>query len=426
MNLNDGLNVLFKVGCFVLAGYMAYHQFELYTKNEDSSSLSYHNFNHDPSDLYPTYSVCINSHHGSIFKHGNFLGVDSSLYSNRLVYNHVLLGKCCENAEIMRKAHTFDFDDVLSVDIRHFVKQKMTITREGDELYSWDPEKNSSSEITTFFRSYQDPDRVCMTNIAQYTPHLILKRDFLLLDAEKMFTELMDWNLWKNHSLHHRLYVEFFIHQQDTLIPSLNDPILRLDGFQFEHMKNKTRMVTARINQVDVLEKREDAVSPCNKSLANFDQQYRKSVTDSIGCIPIYWKLFFVQNVTKENVTNMMTLPPCDSKEQFSKLSKYMPLHFQDGTKLFTPSCRQMKLSFDMAQEDISYMRSGELGFTVYYGSETFKYFKNTRSFGIYDLWSQVGGFIGMLLGYSLLQVPSIMQHFIESMKCNTFQKRQK
>ena len=36
-------------------------------------------------------------------------------------------------------------------------------------------------------------------------------------------------------------------------------PILRIDKEQLKYMQKTSRMVTARINQVDVLEKREDA-----------------------------------------------------------------------------------------------------------------------------------------------------------------------
>ena len=72
--------------------------------------------------------------------------------------------------------------------------------------------------------------------------------------------------------------IEFFIHQPGSLITILNDPILRLSALQFEFLRNTSRFVTARINQVDVLEKREDAENACNKSLTNFDQMYTESV----------------------------------------------------------------------------------------------------------------------------------------------------
>ena len=93
-----------------------------------------------------------------------------------------------------------------------------------------------------------------------------------------------------------------------------------------------------------------------------------------------------------------------------------MPLNYENGMKLFTRNCREMMVSFDMSQEDISYDKAA-LGFLVNYGPEIYKNVRNTRSFGFYDLWSQIGGFVGMFLGYSLLQSPDILQGVILSLK---------
>ena len=91
----------------------------------------------------------------------------------------------------MKKAVDANFDDVLSFDIRNFVKYKLTVTREGDEINSWDRDKHNISEMNSFFRSYQDPSMVCLTSRVQYQPDLILKRDYLQLDAVKMNDELI-------------------------------------------------------------------------------------------------------------------------------------------------------------------------------------------------------------------------------------------
>lgn len=43
------------------------------------------------------------------------------------------------------------------------------------------------------------------------------------------------------------------------------------------------------------------------------------------------------------------------------------------------------------------------------YSSEFFEETTNVRSFGQASLWANIGGYIGMLLGLSLLQVPDII-----------------
>ena len=402
-NVRKVFKLLFHLACFILAGIMGWEQLNSYLRNEDSTSMSYRKFNEDFLDVYPTYSICIKSLYGDIFRSDDFLGIPGKAYRNSLVYNHILLGKCCKNTTITEFASNISYDEALSFDISRFVIDKITITREGDEINSWSNETNGIDELReSFYRSYQDPNMVCLTNRVQFKPNLILKRDFINLDAIKMNEELFTT---------YELFIEFFVHQPQASISKLHDPILRIDQMQLEYIQNTSRMVNVRINQVDVLEKREDAIVQCNASLTNLDQMYRLAVINFVGCVPSYWIRFYPEK-------EQSLLPLCSKKKQFQILSEFMPIYFENGTKLFMPNCRHMTITFDMAQADVSYSQ-GNIGFTINYGSESYKYFKNVRSFSIYDFWSQVGGFIGMLLGYSLLQVPDILMGIIQMISGN-------
>ena len=51
----------------------------------------------------------------------------------------------------------------------------------------------------------------------------------------------------------------------------------------------------------------------------------------------------------------------------------YLPLYFEKGMQLFIPSCRQMMaIPYVITSSDVSFS-GGELGFTIYYNSKTFK-----------------------------------------------------
>ena len=129
---------------------------------------------------------------------------------------------------------------------------------------------------------------VCMTDKVQYSPNLHLKRDALLFDAEKMYVNLMTRSKW-----HYEIIIDFFIHQPGSLIPMLNDPILRLDALQLEFLRNTSRLINVRVNQVEILEKREDAQITCNKSLTDFDSMYKESVVKSrLSCFELHSSWF--------------------------------------------------------------------------------------------------------------------------------------
>ena len=52
---------------------------------------------------------------------------------------------------------------------------------------------------------------------------------------------------------------------------------------------------------------------------------------------------------------------------------------------------------------------SPTLAISVSYATETFQEIANLRDFNVETLWSSAGGFVGIFLGYSLLQVPELL-----------------
>ena len=78
--------------------------------------------------------------------------------------------------------------------------------------------------------------------------------------------------------------------------------------------------------------------------------------------------------------------------------------HVAEKTQhLYTPPCKELRTSG-------KFVNNGFVGYDALilqldYMTNTFKIIVNTQAFSVKDLWSQIGGFIGIFLGYSLLQV---------------------
>ena len=58
-DLINRAKVIFTFGCFVLALYYATTQVLRYLKNQDSSTITYKQFNEIPDNRYPTFSICL-------------------------------------------------------------------------------------------------------------------------------------------------------------------------------------------------------------------------------------------------------------------------------------------------------------------------------------------------------------------------------
>ena len=50
------------------------------------------------------------------------------------------------------------------------------------------------------------------------------------------------------------------------------------------------------------------------------------------------------------------------------------------------------------------------LKIVIRYSTEIYQEISNIRDYNLDTLWSSVGGFIGIFLGYSLLQLPELLQ----------------
>ena len=72
-------------------------------------------------------------------------------------------------------------------------------------------------------------------------------------------------------------------------------------------------------------------------------------------------------------------------------------------------------LAFDL---EVTTTNTGnKIEFTLQYQTESYRETINNLAFDMATLWSQIGGFIGMFLGFSLLQVPQLSGNVLRAIK---------
>ena len=86
---------------------------------------------------------------------------------------------------------------------------------------------------------------------------------------------------------------------------------------------------------------RTDANDPCDGGLKDDDKVWMQHVIKLIGCVPPYWKTIYGgKNGVHEH--------QCNTTEQLKKLSRYLPMKNEFGTreilKLYQPPCTQLRV----------------------------------------------------------------------------------
>ena len=391
--------ILFKICLFSVLGFMVIEQLSHYFRNDDVSSLHYKKFYHHKQDTYPTFSVCIASYRGGLFK--DVLGVHKAE-----LYSHHLQGKLKEDLYNISK---FDYDDVV-VDVRKLFEfyHRKTKGKDGKLLTKITKEFDEVFQI-----SYRNHEKLCFTKkeIEGIDQHLI-KIDLMKISANWLET--------------HDSQCLVYVHLKGQFLRSLGKPAVSLIGKDlFEEKtdeclterglygrKPKTDSdflytIKSRINSVDVLRKRQDADEKCNRTLQNDDAKYLEYLIQKIQCIPPFMG-YFVNGPEKQ--TN---LPECNKKDLYKLAFNYsVEDNFDVTAKHYLQPCTQMSsvITTTESKKKNPNTNKPSVALSFEYPVE-YRETLNQREYSIYDLWSQIGGIMGIIIGYSLMQIPKTIEN---------------
>ena len=379
------INIVFQVTCFTAAGYFIFNQFEDYYGNQDVSYVSYRRFNERPIDVYPSLSFCIYSSSASqLLMQEKMKGINSTI--SPYVYADMSLGY----TNITKEFNETPFDDI-TIDFSNDIMLWFhTRTTDGKWKYLYNNKWNQSSE-TLFYNSYQDPFQRCYTRDNDYEPKVILDHDVLVVNATKLFERP-------------KRRLRIYVHYKKQLIRQLGKPVLEVVRQDFKQYNIGSDQLKLDVNEVELLRKRPNAPKPCSNTITNDDVEYMKVAMDILGCIPSYWKRF----VTTESM-NTLNLQRCNSKKQYLSLSQHLLPEDDTNnvTKHYLQPCNHLTTEIRMTKQAKD-MRSGKnyrLRLQINYNTEMYRESINRKSCTLGNLWSSIGGFIGIFLGYSLMQV---------------------
>ena len=164
------------------------------------------------------------------------------------------------------------------------------------------------------------------------------------------------------------------------------------------------------MSQATLLRKRHDAINPCDKDLKNEDTKIMTAIIEEVGCIPSFWN---------DILANSGNILACKTATDYQKIYNYASNVALSRSLILQP-CDEMLVVTNIVKESgriskdayldqntkkkVTYL---DMAFVV--GSEMFQEIDNLRAFGLESCWSGIGGFVGMFVGYSILQLPEFL-----------------
>ena len=239
-NFNKVTILSFKIFLVSLLGFMVIEQVSHYLRNNDVSSLRYQKFTHHQEDVYPTFSLCIASYRGGLFK--DILGVNrAEVYFNHLqgLLIDVGLNHEYEISEIKFEEAVLNVRKIFQ--LYYHKSKRMNGKSKTNIIKSFDD---------VFTVSFQNHEKICFSKKEIEEEKILMQKDMVQLSA--------DW------LASHDSQLSIYIHLKGQFLRSLEKPSAILIGKDLFQEKSQINLgfiksIKANINSMDILRKRYDA-----------------------------------------------------------------------------------------------------------------------------------------------------------------------
>ena len=348
-----------------------------YFDNEDASSINYKTFNETPLDIYPTFSICFHATDRYPLHHFLRKQVEDKTGISEAQFDQVLKGvDSGTTEELLSNILTMQYEQ-FSLNFEPFLNA-IGLEEQNESI-------EHHNDTTPFFESYKDPDNICFSLKSSNHIGVFRKRDWVSLKLDKLKEA--------------RILIQAYIHYPGRLTREIGRPNFELDPDELDDDHSKT---TLQLNRLSILRKRQDANVPCNPKLENDDVHFRGFLAQKAGCIPIYWQ---------DGLSSNNSFGPCTTSSEMKIIYKEVKNKEYVFSEYDQP-CEYMEVSLGASQHSSSYDNVTLL--ELQYMKHNYQEIVNIKDFELESLWSSVGGFVGIFLGYSLLRVPDLIQILFE------------
>ena len=162
----------------------------------------------------------------------------------------------------------------------------------------------------------------------------------------------------------------------------------------WEERKTTSHKIVAYLSGIEVIRRRQKSGLQCIED-TDYDSWVYRNITKSIGCKAPYW-------------THIDHVPICVREKDLQYIA-------QKYWEAFTwnldsnPPCTEIKrIQIDYEEQDFK-EKEGVIDFTMAFRDPTYKEIKQNPAYDTKKLFGDIGGYIGLLLGYALIKLPEFL-----------------
>ena len=374
----------------------AYCAYKFYL-NEDNSVVEFNKFNGNENNIYPSLSLCF---YGDGMFNQKWISqnhiseeISNATFSKTKYYEKFLLG------EIWIKEFLNITYDNVTPDLKRILRRiKMFSADEtGDvNIYKWGGSNNFKKE-TPFYESFKSPTDKCFSmdidakNIESLNEHHLSKIKFSIFNfLNGVFVE--NNRAW--------LHLDIYLTYPNQLMRSY--PVIKIEKLQ---NKNYSSTVKVMLHATEVIARRNKYNAICEENWTEDDNQIIRKLVVKAGCRHEFWKLD----------TNAKR---CQSQKEFIGI-KIPRLMTTESSFLndYPKPCREIQNIITTPEEtilDASQTNNWNvpvpfINFEFHFKTSTFKVIRSVRAFDGESLIGNLGGYLGLFLGFAIWQAPDLI-----------------
>ena len=341
----------------ILLGYWLY----LFSLDEDICLVDYKKYYDTPDDTFPVLSLCLKSPLTSSKLTKQNVGVDSDVYIKHL-----------KGEYFSSDLNNIVFKDIF-LDLSRYVDQYWIEWRNGSLLRS--VQENSKFFVPSFAGFWRSDFYICYS--------LQIWHD----DSINGFSVRIPNKIYPNTTRYKNAIT--LIHYPNQLLTSGETLSY---GFQ-KRTVNASYSMTFQIKGIERIHRRNKRSFPRNENWKNHDFNILEHHARSVGCTPPYHK-------------QIHGIPVCATKKEL--FASRFNLRFDDYG-MHPPCQANEKIYYTYEKNDLegtSWYKPGFFWIGIWINNPKFKQIVQIKAIDLNGLVGYIGGYIGLILGYSILQIP--------------------
>ena len=364
-----------------------------YEDNKSTTSISYNQFGDTDKDQYPTYTVCLEG--DGLYKYNGSAvyeayGINPSNYEKMLQgqpafrygYDHT---RRLFNKTSLPSTHEthfkfenivqnpFEISDIIAKANFHAENQNLSVRYEKKFFFN-----QTVVDEPPFYVSDQTAKKRCLTREKNKINSLIRNKDEVY---------------WNMSILPVVADFEVFIHYPGQLLRSFDSSILKAGTKEVQN-----EYIQIKVSQSTVWRKRSVKGQRCLNDVDNYDLYIQQAISKNISCVPPFWK----------NTINLTSIQEeCTSLKKLKKFNDLIITYKSIFNEIQTPCVNMFNSAIWKKMPEKHRSQRGFM--EIIYSDKYYEEILQVEDFGVQDFISNLGGFIGIFLGYSMMQIPELL-----------------